>query len=82
MALFFPDSKESAFANYHTWKAVGFTVTFVYSSFLCVATKLIIAISLLVLAMVLYVIVELRVTRYQRRGVSKPESTHNGHFDT
>lgn len=65
IALLFPDKRDSAFANYHTWKALGFTLTFVYGNFLCVAMKLIIAIVLLCVAMLLYIIVEIRVKRNQ-----------------
>lgn len=70
VALLFPDKTDAAFANYHTWKAVGFTITFVYSNFLCVSTKLIVAMALLVVAITLYVIVELRVHR--SRQAEKP----------
>lgn len=66
VAFLLPETKDSAFANYHTWKAVGFTITFIYSSFLCVSVKLIVAIALLVVAMILYVVVEIRVKRQQR----------------
>ncbi|KAL4223291.1 Ion channel regulatory protein UNC-93 [Mactra antiquata] len=63
VALLFADKKGPAFANYHTWKAVGFTITFVYGNFLCVSTKLFIAITLLIVSMTLYGIVEIRVKR-------------------
>lgn len=66
VALLFPEKKDAAFANYHTWKAIGFSITFVYGNFLCVSTKLMIALVLLVVAMTLYVIVEIRVTRRKR----------------
>ncbi|WAR02410.1 UN93A-like protein [Mya arenaria] len=67
IALLFADKKDAAFANYHTWKAIGFTVTFVYSNFLCVSTKLVVAIGLLVAAMLLYAIVEFRVRSRNER---------------
>lgn len=57
----FRESPDPAFANYHTWKAVGFTVTFAYSSFLCVSTKLYVGIGLLALGMLCYVIVEVKL---------------------
>ncbi|KAK3598311.1 hypothetical protein CHS0354_029220 [Potamilus streckersoni] len=66
IALLFPEKKESAFANYHTWKAIGFTITFVYGNFLCVSSKLYIAIALLAVAVLLYTIVEIRVRRRRR----------------
>ena len=71
VALLFPNKTDDAFANYHTWKAVGFTITFVYSNFLCVSTKLIVAMGLLVAAMILYSVVEIRVRQKQGRN-NKP----------
>jgi len=65
IAHLFADKKEAAFANYHTWKAIGFTITFVFGNFLCVSTKLVVAGGLLVAAMLLYVLVEFRVRRVQ-----------------
>ncbi|XP_046330266.2 protein unc-93 homolog A-like [Haliotis rufescens] len=59
IALLFPDNKEPAFANFVTWKAIGFTVTFVLSEFVCLRTKLIFVLSLLAVAMVLYTGVEI-----------------------
>ena len=75
MAHLFPNKTDAAFANYHTWKAVGFTITFVYSGFLCVSTKLIVAMTLLVVAMILYIIVEIRVNRSERLIKSSPIMT-------
>ena len=75
MAHLFPNKTDAAFANYHTWKAVGFTITFVYSGFLCVSTKLIVAMALLVVAMILYIIVEIRVNRSERLIKSSPIMT-------
>ena len=72
VAHLFPNKTDAAFANYHTWKAVGFTITFVYSGFLCVSTKLIIAMVLLVVAMTLYIVVEIRVYRTGRLVKSSP----------
>lgn len=67
VALLFPDITDRAFANYHTWKAIGFTVTFVYGNFLCVSTKLVIAIALLIVAFVLYISVEIRVNLHNHK---------------
>ncbi|KAK3100118.1 hypothetical protein FSP39_015016 [Pinctada imbricata] len=63
IALFFPDKKEPAFANYHCWKASSFTVYFVISNFLCVHTKLVLVLVLLCIGMILYAVVEIRVYR-------------------
>nr|KAG5690181.1 hypothetical protein BaRGS_016572 [Batillaria attramentaria] len=48
LAVIFYDRKEPAFANYQTWRAVGYTLIFSYHSFLCVSTKLAIALGFLV----------------------------------
>ncbi|XP_041349237.1 protein unc-93 homolog A-like [Gigantopelta aegis] len=61
VALLLPDNKEAAFANLQTWKGIGFTLTFVYGTFLCVHVKLLIAIVLLVLGMTLYYGVEIQL---------------------
>ncbi|XP_067663612.1 protein unc-93 homolog A-like [Haliotis asinina] len=59
IALLFPDNKEPAFANFVTWKAIGFTITFVLSEFVCLRAKLIFVLSLLTIGMVLYTGVEI-----------------------
>lgn len=70
IALLFPDNKEPAFANFVTWKAIGFTITFVLSEFVCLRTKLIFVLSLLAVAMVLYTGVEI-YSRNSPKAVSK-----------
>ncbi|KAK6192767.1 hypothetical protein SNE40_004185 [Patella caerulea] len=77
IALLFSDKKEPAFANYHTWKAVGFTLTFIYGSFLCVSVKLLIAASLLGIGMVLYVYVEVRIYFKEKAALRGPPSRDN-----
>ncbi|XP_059032511.1 protein unc-93 homolog A isoform X1 [Mustela lutreola] len=56
--VLFEKDKEAAFANYRLWEALGFTVAFGYSKFLCVSTKLYILLGVLSLAMVAYGTVE------------------------
>ncbi|XP_046330251.2 protein unc-93 homolog A-like [Haliotis rufescens] len=58
IAVLFPDKKEAAFANFHSWKSFGFTLTLVLSNFLCLETKLISALVLLALSMSMYTGVE------------------------
>ncbi|XP_053397637.1 protein unc-93 homolog A-like [Mercenaria mercenaria] len=77
VALLFPEKKDSAFANYHTWKAIGFTLTFIYGNLLCVSTKLIIAISLLMVSMILYFIVEIRVKQSKSSNEKETEEGNN-----
>lgn len=63
IALLFPEKTESAFANYHCWKATSFTVYFVISLYVCVKTKLIVVMTLLAVGSFLYVGVEVYVYR-------------------
>ncbi|XP_076106023.1 protein unc-93 homolog A-like [Mytilus galloprovincialis] len=62
----YPENTEPAFANYHFWKATSFTVYFAISTVLCVKTKLIIVMTLLSVACVLYVALEVKVFFKQR----------------
>jgi hypothetical protein len=59
IAVNFWDRKEPAFANYQTWRAVGFTIIFGFHSLLCVSTKIAITLGFLVVGMTLYTGVEL-----------------------
>ncbi|XP_041349236.1 protein unc-93 homolog A-like [Gigantopelta aegis] len=76
VALLLPDNKEAAFANLQTWKGIGFTLTFVYGTFLCVHVKLLIAIVLLVLGMTLYYGVEIHL-KFRTGGVDVTENSEN-----
>ncbi|XP_067669510.1 protein unc-93 homolog A-like [Haliotis asinina] len=71
IALLFPEKKEPAFANFHTWKAIGFTITFVVSNFLCLKTRLICVLALLAVAMVMYAGVEIYSRVHQKRKEGK-----------
>ncbi|XP_046330249.2 protein unc-93 homolog A-like [Haliotis cracherodii] len=73
IALLFPEKKEPAFANFHTWKAIGFTLTFILSNFLCLKTKLIFVMSLLVVGMTMYTGVEIYNRRSHGSDVTKSE---------
>lgn len=79
IAVVFWDRKEPAFANYQTWRALGFTFVFSFHSLLCVSTKIAIAIGLLVVGMVLYTGVEFHLRRKDRiqlpKGNADPEAT-------
>ncbi|KAK7474472.1 hypothetical protein BaRGS_00034294, partial [Batillaria attramentaria] len=71
LAVIFYDRKEPAFANYQTWRAVGYTLIFSYHSFLCVSTKLAIALGFLVVGMILYTAVEIRIRWKERIRIPK-----------
>ena len=66
IAVVFWDRKEPAFANYQTWRAVGYTLVFSFHSLLCVSAKLVIALGFLVVGMVLYTAVEIHL-RWKER---------------
>ncbi|XP_063773796.1 protein unc-93 homolog A-like [Pseudophryne corroboree] len=56
--VLFDDHKEAGFANYRLWESLGFVIAYGYSTFLCVSVKLYILLSVLVVGMVLYALVE------------------------
>ncbi|XP_077203679.1 protein unc-93 homolog A [Paroedura picta] len=56
--VLFEKHKEAAFANYRLWESLGFVIAFGYSTFLQVYIKLYIILAVLVVAIVLYGIVE------------------------
>ena len=66
IAVTFWNRKEPAFANYHTWRAVGYTLVFSFHSVLCVSTKIAVALAFLVVGMVLYTGAEAYARRKER----------------
>ncbi|XP_053315889.1 protein unc-93 homolog A-like [Spea bombifrons] len=62
--VLFADHKEAAFANYRLWESLGYVITFAYSNFLCVNVKLYIVLSVMILGMTLYLVVE--YTEYKK----------------
>ncbi|XP_069463950.1 protein unc-93 homolog A-like isoform X2 [Ambystoma mexicanum] len=57
--VLFDEHKEAgAFANYHLWESLGFVISLVFSSFLCVYFQLYIVLTVLVLNVSFYGIVE------------------------
>ncbi|XP_067669475.1 protein unc-93 homolog A-like [Haliotis asinina] len=59
VALYFPDKKEPAFANVHTWISLGSTLTFALSSVLCAYVKLYTLFALLVTGIGMYIVAEI-----------------------
>ncbi|XP_035829476.1 uncharacterized protein LOC101850695 [Aplysia californica] len=70
IAMLFPSQKEPAFANFHAWRNVGYTITFMNVGYLCVSTKLIVAMSCLVIGALLYALVEVK-TKIQEKASLK-----------
>ncbi|XP_077996346.1 protein unc-93 homolog A-like [Glandiceps talaboti] len=58
LGVVFPNNQESAFSNYRLWQSLGAAMTFGYSNYLCMLTKIYIAGGLLVVAMTTYVLFE------------------------
>lgn len=56
--ILFAEHKVAAFANYRIWESLGFVIAFAYSTFICLSTKIYIALAVLALTMVTYLYVE------------------------
>ncbi|NXQ58864.1 UN93A protein, partial [Anthoscopus minutus] len=61
--ILFEKNMEAAFANYRLWESVGFVIAFAYSTKLQVYVKIYILLSVLVLSMVTYGVVEYLETK-------------------
>ncbi|ESO97545.1 hypothetical protein LOTGIDRAFT_152636 [Lottia gigantea] len=59
VSIMFEEKLDSAFANYHTSKALAFTATFVLGTFLCLKTRLYIAIGVSLFGFLGYISAEL-----------------------
>lgn len=78
--VLFPRNKEAAFANYRMWESLGFVIAFAYSTFLCLEYKIYILLTVLVLTVITYPIVEY----YEYKHPTEPieESTYQSHKET
>ncbi|XP_018010588.1 UNC93-like protein isoform X2 [Hyalella azteca] len=56
--IIFPGEAEAAFSNYRMWESIGFIITFVTNSTICIDTKLYIVIGFLSAGMTGYFIIE------------------------
>ncbi|XP_069810380.1 protein unc-93 homolog A-like isoform X2 [Dendropsophus ebraccatus] len=66
--VLFDDHKAAAFANYRLWESLGYVIAFAYSNLLCVSIKLYIVLSVLLVGMTLYLVVESLECRKQKTG--------------
>ncbi|KAM3861461.1 protein unc-93 homolog A-like [Diretmus argenteus] len=57
-SIFFPRDKEAAFAYYRIWESLGYAISFAYSTFICLETKLYILLAVLLLTTVTWPILE------------------------
>ena len=60
-AVLFPDKREAAFATYRLLQALGLSIGFGYSYFLCVSTKLYIVTSFFGVGIFLYSVLEYQI---------------------
>nr|CAD7424323.1 unnamed protein product [Timema monikensis] len=63
----FRRNKEAAFSNYRLWESVGFVVAYAYSTHLCARMKLYVMLSVLILGVIGYIIVEILHKRKRMR---------------
>ena len=63
----FSSNQEPAYANLRMFQALGFTIAYVYSKFLCEYFKLYIAAGFVVGAVILQTVVEIRVKRSDKK---------------
>ncbi|GFO33838.1 protein unc-93 homolog a [Plakobranchus ocellatus] len=78
IAMLYPEDKEAAFANFHAWRSLGYTVSFANSTYLCVSTKLVLCILLVCLALLLYVFVEIQTKVQEYRGLKSRDKIADG----
>ncbi|XP_052073829.1 protein unc-93 homolog A-like [Mytilus californianus] len=63
--VLFSTKKEPAFANVHFWGAFSSAIYFGTASYLCVFTKLVICIALMIISMLLYIVLQIKLAREQ-----------------
>lgn len=63
----FRRNKEAAFSNYRLWESAGFVVAYAYSTHLCARMKLYVMLSVLLIGICGYIIVEFLHMRKKRR---------------
>lgn len=67
----FRRNKEAAFSNYRLWESSGFVIAYAYSTHLCARMKLYVMLTVLLLGVFMYVIVEILHMRKVRRQKEK-----------
>lgn len=67
----FRRNKEAAFSNYRLWESTGFVIAYAYSTHLCARMKLYVMLSVLVVGILMYIIVEILHARKVRRQKEK-----------
>ncbi|XP_063397546.1 protein unc-93 homolog A-like [Mytilus trossulus] len=63
--VLFSTRKEPAFANVHFWGSLSSAIYFGTASYLCVFTKLLVCIALMIISMLLYLILQIKLSREQ-----------------
>lgn len=67
----FRRNKEAAFSNYRLWESSGFVIAYAYSTHLCAYAKLYVMLTILLLGIMLYAVVEVLHKRKVRRQKEK-----------
>ena len=64
--MLFAEKQEAGFASYRMFQAVGFAISFGYSYYLCVSTKVYIMTAVLLISLLLYSVIEVRLYQQSR----------------
>uniref|UniRef100_A0A1L8D975 Putative conserved plasma membrane protein n=1 Tax=Nyssomyia neivai TaxID=330878 RepID=A0A1L8D975_9DIPT len=73
----FRRNKEAAFSNYRLWESAGFVIAYAYSTTLCARMKLYVMISVMILGILGWVIVEIKHWRKEKRLKKLEEEAKN-----
>ncbi|XP_013413708.1 protein unc-93 homolog A [Lingula anatina] len=83
LALFgvrFPSNQRPAFANFNLWQNIAFATAYGYSSHLCIASKIYVCLGTLVMAAMLYVVVEIKTRSSKSIEEEMAAPSSNGHL--
>lgn len=70
----FRRNKEAAFANFRMWESSGFVIAYAYSTHLCARMKLYVMLTVLIIGVCMYLIVEFLHSRKLRRQKEKEKA--------
>ncbi|KAL5016619.1 hypothetical protein ScPMuIL_006208 [Solemya velum] len=71
VAVMFPEKQEPSFALLHGLKAIGYTLSFVLSTTVCVSVKIYITLGVLIIAAVSYTVAEIKHAKIQQSKYSR-----------
>uniref|UniRef100_A0A7G3B7M5 Uncharacterized protein n=2 Tax=Lutzomyia longipalpis TaxID=7200 RepID=A0A7G3B7M5_LUTLO len=73
----FRRNKEAAFSNYRLWESAGFVIAYAYSTTLCARMKLYVMISVMILGIFGWIVVEIKHWRKEMRLKKLEEQAKN-----